>query len=63
MRWLVSIMAVALGCLEMHAQSDYHERQAKSHVNDAAYYVRQAQGYDRDVEYYTIYEDFEEVTM
>ena len=34
MRWLVLIMAVALGCMEMHAQSDYHERQAKSHVNE-----------------------------
>lgn len=52
MKWFVLILSFSLSCLELSAQSDYYERQARSHQSDAAYYVKQAQGYDRDVEYY-----------
>lgn len=52
MKWFVLILSFSLCCLELNAQSDYYERQARSHQSDAAYYVKQAQGYDRDAEYY-----------
>ena len=52
MKWFVLILSFLLSCLELNAQSDYYERQARSHQSDAAYYVKQAQGYDREVEYY-----------
>lgn len=51
MKWFVLILSFSPSCLELSAQSDYYERQARSHQNDAAYYVKQAQGYDRDAEY------------
>ena len=51
MKWFVLILSFSLSYLELSAQSDYYERQARSHQNDAAYYVKQAQGYDRDAEY------------
>ena len=52
MKWFVLILSFSLSSLELSAQSDYYERQARSHQSDAAYYVKQAQGYDREVEYY-----------
>ena len=52
MKWFVLILSFSLCCLKMSAQSDYYERQARSHQSDATYYVKQVQGYDRDVEYY-----------
>ena len=52
MKWFVLILSFLLSCLELNAQSNYYERQARSHQSDAAYYVKQAQGYDRDAEYY-----------
>ena len=52
MKWQVLAITLSLiGVVELSAQSDYYERQARSHQNDAAYYVKQAQGYDRDAEY------------
>ena len=51
MKWFVLILSFLLSCLELNAQSNYYERQARSHQSDAAYYVKQAQGYDRDAEY------------
>ena len=51
MKWFVLTLFFSLCCLELSAQSDYYERQARSHQSDAAYYVKQAQGYDRDAEY------------
>ncbi len=50
MKWLVLVIPFSLFCMELSAQSDYYERQARSHQSDAAYYVKQAQGYDRDAE-------------
>lgn len=44
MKWFVLILSFSLSCLELRAQSDYYERQARSHQSDAAYYVKQAQG-------------------
>lgn len=52
MKWLVLILSFSLCCLELSEQSDYYERQARSHQKDAAYYVKQAQGYDREADYY-----------
>lgn len=46
MKWFVLILSFSLSCLELSAQGDYYERQARSHQNDAAYYVKHAQGYD-----------------
>lgn len=53
MKWQVlAITFLLFGVVELSAQSDYYERQARSHQSDASYYVKQAQGYDRDAEYY-----------
>ena len=40
MKWFVMVIFFSLSCTGVSAQSDYYERQARSHQSDAAYYVK-----------------------
>ena len=38
--------------LALHAQDDYHIRQARSYQREAEYYTRRALSYEREAAYY-----------